>query len=338
MLEKPEIADQQIIACLQDHYGLLISHIAFLPLGVDPNAAVYRVVTDAQMAYFLKLRRGAFDQAAVALPKYFSDQGLAQIIAPLASLSGQLWGKLDDFNGFLYPFVVGRDGYEAGLSDYHWADLGAAMRRIHSTRLPSTILQYIRRETYSAQWRERVKVFLERVEIDSWQEPIAQKTADLLSAKRSTISDLVLRSARLAQALQLQTPELVVCHTDLHAGNILIDHSGALFIVDWDSPLLAPKERDLMFIGSGLMGNRRSLQEEEALFYPAYGETSINKIALAYYRYERIIEDIAVFCEQLLLTDAGGADRESAFHYLASNFLPNKTIEIAYRSDTTDSI
>jgi spectinomycin phosphotransferase len=83
------------------------------------------------------------------------------------------------------------------------------------------------------------------------------------------------------------------------------------------------------------MGAERTPQEEETLFYRSYGQTQIDPIALAYYRYERIIEDIAVFCEQIFLTDEGGDDREQSFHSLRSNFLPNNTIEIAYQSDKT---
>ncbi|HSG16803.1 MAG TPA: hypothetical protein VLE70_10850 [Anaerolineae bacterium] len=51
--------------------------------------------------------------------------------------------------------------------------------------------------------------------------------------------------------------------------NVLIDAAGAFFIVDWDEAILAPKERDLMSIGGGLMGGWKSPQEEEAWFYRA---------------------------------------------------------------------
>ena len=90
-----------------------------------------------------------------------------------------------------------------------------------------------------------------------------------------------------------------------------------------------------MYAGGGLMGNRRTPQQEEALFYRGYGRVQIDPRALAYYRYERIVQDIAVYCEQLLLTDKGGPDREQSLRYLMSNFLPNSTIEIAYKSDRT---
>ena len=44
MLEKPDLSDDKISACLQADYGFHNTMIAFLPLGTDVNAAVYRVV------------------------------------------------------------------------------------------------------------------------------------------------------------------------------------------------------------------------------------------------------------------------------------------------------
>jgi spectinomycin phosphotransferase len=102
--------------------------------------------------------------------------------------------------------------------------------------------------------------------------------------------------------------------------------------VDWDNPLLAPKERDLMFIGGGIDQIWQS-EREETIFYDGYGQTAINLSALAYYRYERIIEDLAVIGEQLLLSEEGGADRERSYGWFTSNFEPGSTIEIAQKTD-----
>ncbi|HSK88042.1 MAG TPA: hypothetical protein VK880_06795, partial [Anaerolineales bacterium] len=54
---------------------------------------------------------------------------------------------------------------------------------------------------------------------------------------------------------------------------------------------------------------------------------------LAYYRYERIIEDLAVICEQLLSTEEGGADRERSLGWFMTNFEPGNTLEIARKTD-----
>ena len=105
--------------------------------------------------------------------------------------------------------------------------------------------------------------------------------------------------------------------------------------MDWDTLILAPKERDLMFIGGAIGNSGYSPQEEENLFFQGYGRTDIDQTAMAYFRYERIVEDIAVECEQILSANDGGEDRRQALEYLESNYLPGGTIERAYRFDKT---
>lgn len=336
MLEKPDLHDETLLACLQNAYGLAVSVLTFLPLGADINTAVYRAVTTDNSAYFVKLRRGRFDATSVLLPKCFIDQGITQIIPPLTTQSGQLWATLDAFTLILYPFIEGHNANEVALSDELWRVFGAALKRVHTAIVPPALGQQIQRECFAPQAREAIKGFLARVAVEHWREPVAAKTAAFLYEKRAEILDLIAHAERCAYLLQAQMPAFVICHSDIHAWNLLIDGNDHLYMVDWDNPIWAPKERDLMFIGSGLgFAGDRTRQEEEALFYQGYGATPINVAALAYYRYERIVQDIWEFGKQLLLTDEGGDDREQALRYLISNFLPDGTIAIAYASDKT---
>jgi spectinomycin phosphotransferase len=233
----------------------------------------------------------------------------------------------------VYPFVDGHNGYEAGLTDRQWVEFGSALKWIHTVEVPSALTSRIRRERYSPRGRDTVKQFLSRVEHDTFDDPVAAKLAAFMRDKHDEIAGLVTRAERLAQMLQARPRQDVVCHSDIHAGNILLGSDDAFYIVDWDEPILAPKERDLMYAGGGLMGGWRAPQEEERLFYQGYGQVQIDHVALAYYRYERIVQDIYEYCQQLFLTDEGGQDREQSLQYLASNFQPNSTIEIAYQSD-----
>ena len=104
MLEKPTLKNEALIACLEKEFALQDLRIVFLPLGVDPNSAVYRADSGDQTSYFVKLRSGNFDETSVTLPKYLSDMGIRPIIAPLATTSGQLWANLMDYKVILYPF------------------------------------------------------------------------------------------------------------------------------------------------------------------------------------------------------------------------------------------
>jgi hypothetical protein len=46
-----------------------------------------------------------------------------------------------------------------------------------------------------------------------------------------------------------------LCIMSWQTWNLLIDGDNALYLVDWDTLIFAPKERELMFVGSGLGGN-----------------------------------------------------------------------------------
>ena len=338
MLIKPDLKDETLTECLKDAYGLDVAAISFLPLGADFNTAVYRITTSSQTDYFLKLRRSECIDASVSVPKYLADLGIKQVIPPIATRTGQLWTNLASFKAILYPYVEGRHGVEVKLSDKQWIEFGATMKQFHHTEIPKSITNGVERETFSFKWRETVKAFLGRIENAVFAEPVAAKMALFLKSKSSEIRKLVERAENLAITLQKQPPEYVLCHADIHGWNLLIDKAQMLYIVDWDTLILAPKERDLMFIGAGIWDSGRTPIEEELLFYQGYGQTEINQDAICYYRFERIIQDIGEYCEHLFLSDEGGDDRIQSFAYLQSNFLPEGTIEKAYQSNKTRKV
>ncbi len=333
MLEKPDLHNQKLIDCLRDHYGFQITEIEFLPLGADMNTAVYKALTADALPYFVKLRSGVFDRVSVDVPKFLHDAGIQQIIAPMSTRSGSLCAALDAFNVIVYPFVEGQNGWDVALTEDQWHTFGRALNRIHNAKLPADLKTRIPHESYSPYWREEVKQFQQQVESTTFADPSAAGLAQLLRDKQPTINHLIKRAEDLAAVLQGQTINDTLCHTDLHMGNVLLCEDGRFYIVDWDQPLLAPKERDLMFIASGIGNAWLSPEQEEAVFYAGYGQTVVNPVALAYYRYERIVQDFAAYCEQLFLTDEGGADRQQGLKQITSQFEAGAVIDMAYQTE-----
>lgn len=327
MLERPPIEDERIVACLRQAYDLIIGELTFLPLGADTETAVYRAVARDATPYFVKLRSGAFDESAVVVPRFLSDLGIRAIIAPLPTTAGRLWAEVGAYRLILYPFVESRDAYEVELSPDQWRELGAALRRIHDAGLPPAP---VRREEFSPRRRERLAEFLRIIETTPYADPVAAEMAAYLNEKRREITALIDHAGRLAKELRARQSPFVLCHSDLHAGNVVIDGAGRLYVVDWDQPILAPRERDLMYPGGAQGFRGHAPEEEERLFFDGYGPVEVDAAAVAYYRFERIVEDLAVFAEQLLLSDEGGADRRQSIRYVKSNFLPGGTIERAY--------
>lgn len=328
MLEKPDLPDEEILSRLRAEFGLPFIQLTFLPLGADVNTAAYRAVIAGETSYFLKLRTGNFDEASLAVPIFLKSQGVDPVLAPLQTLTGQHCAELGHIRLILYPFIEGQDAYQVQLSDQQWLVFGAALRALHTIHLPPALTRQIQTETYSPRFRQQVTQFQAQIMHTQYHESVAAQLAAFMQSHRLEISRVVARAEHLAASLRANPLPCVLCHSDLHPGNLLLTPAGELYIVDWDAPILAPKERDLMFIGGGV-GSLWNTPREIACFYQGYTQIQPDPLALTYYRYERIVQDIAAYCEQLLLSSAGGEDRQQSLRYLISNFLPGQTIEIA---------
>lgn len=112
----------------------------------------------------------------------------------------------------------------------------------------------------------------------------------------------------------------------------MIDPTGQIWLVDWDGVVLAPRERDLMFVIGGI-GPDFFGPRDEAAFKRGYGLVAVDPIALAYYRYAWAVSDIASYAEQgLLRADLGQVDRGEAVWRFDSLFGPGSIVDIAQRS------
>ncbi len=334
MLEPPAIPPDSILSTVYAAYGLPMTQVTFLPLGADLDTAVYRVDAPGA-AYFCKLRRGDFSELPVTLLKYLSDQGIAEIIAPLVTQAGGLWAEPDSLYPYrliLYPFVEGKSGFEVELSLRNWADFGAAMRRIHVTPLPQNLGSQIAVEDFSPYWRDRVRAIFRQIDSQTLTDPIAHKLVGYLNEKRAPIFDLLNHAERLAEILARRKHDFVLCHADIHPGNLFIDNTGRLYIVDWDYPALAPRERDLMFIGGGQGYVNVTDAEEEIRFFQSYGAVEIDPVAMAYYRCERNIVEIGVECPRVFSPEVGDQNRQLSYDIVTWLFLPGSSVEMAYKS------
>ena len=256
-------------ACLQQvldqQYGVSDVLLERLHWGADADSIAYRVRSHERQSYFLKLRLGSFDPVSLALPRYLHDQGIPHIVPPTTTKSHQLWVESPAGAVMLYPFVDGQNGFVRELSDLQWIEFGRTMRTIHDLPLPSELLDQIRKEAFSSVWRDSVVLCLGLAHSKNVHGPLASRTATLLREKSQIIMRAVNTAERLAQRLQEEELPFVNCHYDLHAGNVLLPDDQQFFVVDWDNPIRAPRERDLMFIGAGI-GRTWNSKRESDLF------------------------------------------------------------------------
>lgn len=330
MLTEPPLIDEDIISCLKNKYAIDVEDIEFLPLGADFNTLVYRITSTDQNDYFLKLRQNEFSESSIRIPKYLAENGIEQIISPLITKFGDLWTQLEimtNYTVILYPFIKGNNAVNVTLSETQWLEFGSTIKRIHTAIIPSEITGNIPKETFTSKWFEILETFLNFAKREVFDDPISLKTSKLLISKETEISGLIHQSKELADTLKKQSHKYVLCHGDIHGWNLLVSSKNELYVIDWDTLILAPKERDLMFIGAGIWKSGYFAAEELALFYQGYGQDDINRDALSYYRSERIIQDIGEFCENIFLSHKDNKDRFQSYEYLQSIFSENGPFE-----------
>jgi len=157
----------------------------------------------------------------------------------------------------------------------------------------------------------------------SWTHAVKQAFVAFWVEQAAVIQQVVERAEQLGQRLGTTSPAQVICHADIHTGNLLVDTVGGLHIVDWDQPMLAPIERDLLFVTDGVFW---TTPEDETQFFRGYGPVTIDPVVMAYYRYTRALEDIAEFAAQILESDSSDEALADAFHWFKAQFGPRSII------------
>ena len=249
-----------------------------------------------------------------------SSSGIAQVLAPLSTPTEEqeLWTNIEDFFLILYPFVNGNEAMEAGMSDSQWTEFGSTLKRIHTMPLTEDVSRFVPRESFVPKWNPLVKALHKQVNAQNYDDPYQKELALLWKEKKETIQTVVERTEWIGKHLQRTDPEFFLCHADIHTANILITPEQTMFIVDWDGVLLAPKERDLMFV-SGL--------KQERLFFRGYGDVQIDLLALAYYRYVWCVQEFGDYGKRIfLMTDLGQDTKRDSVERFMELFAPGDVV------------
>jgi spectinomycin phosphotransferase len=208
------------------------------------------------------------------------------------------------------------------------------VRQIHTSLLTPDLEQIIRRESYIPSRRDVIGALENAINRRGLSGPAQRELAVFWRARQQKIDTLVEHADSLGRRLREASHPSVLCHADLHTWNVLLDTDGQIWIVDWDETVLAPKERDLMFVVGGI-GRDLVSPRETACFFEGYGDTTIDPLALVYYRYAWAVQDMAAYGERVFfLPDLAEESRHDAVHGFVDLFEPGNIVDIALGSDS----
>jgi len=299
MREQPKIPEERLRACLQDQYDLSPVTLEFLPRGQDYHAGVYRVVSEQGTLYLLKVTSRPLYEPGCLVPRYLRDQGITSVVAPVPTKSYALWTKLVDWTVIVYPFIDGDTSW-TGMTNEQWKEVGTIFKQIHQVRLEPVGFSSLRKETFDpTEYARWVRAF-ETQHLHSRHGGSGSSRALRASwvAHQSTIHTVVTSLEKLAEVLQSRIFPYVICHADLHPANLIRDHAGHVCVIDWDEVMLAPKERDFIFV-----------REPQAdAFWEGYGQREIDWMLLSYYLWERVVQEVIVDTQDVCFRDDLGEE------------------------------
>lgn len=311
MREPSRIPEERLRAWVRDQYGLLPVTFEFLPLGLDSNAAVYRLVSEQGTPYLLKVKAGPFYEQGCLVPAFLRKQGITSVVAPVPTRNHALWTHIEEQTVIVYPFLDGETSW-TGMTDEQWKEVGSIFQQIHQVTLPPVSFASLRKETFDpteyARWVHTFEA--QHVHTLGGNNRFEDALLSSWRAHRPTIHAVVASLEKLAGVLQKRTLPYVICHADLHPANLLRDADGHVFVIDWDEVMLAPKERDFLFVKAS-SADSAALPGSPA-FFQGYGQADIDWMALTYYRYERVVQDLIAFAQDVFFRDDVGEETKAA--------------------------
>jgi spectinomycin phosphotransferase len=254
MRDEPlDLPQDVLIRAMRDSWGLEPVGLTYAPVGfgsyhweVLTTGGARRFITADRLTASDLTREAAFEnlRSAYSTAAYLHDAGLEAAVAPERTKDGQYLAHLGtDWALAVFPYVSGKPAGNGSWSDAETERLQAAalIGTIHSMPAPNAL----RRWDPAIPFRTALHDALRALD-ESWTSgPHGEPTRLLLYQSRPRIEAQFLYYDHLAKEVMAIGAPWVISHGEPHSGNFISGEDGRLHLVDWDTVLLAPRERDL---------------------------------------------------------------------------------------------
>jgi spectinomycin phosphotransferase len=300
---EPPINHPALIQHISATYGLLVSSLTFVPKG-ELNLA-YAVHCADGSRYFAKLMpdsqlslamRDNLDTYLAITTELRRRELLPSVVAPIAAADGRLRTEFAAMPLILFPYIAGdqpqsdTDGWPDQVRNQLAHDVAALHLATHRIRSPLPTTSAF--DVSFVSDLERGLAALDDVGPDSRLSH--QHLRDLLLLHRPALAAHLEHLLALHRAAMNKQPELVLCHTDIHELNLIIDEQGNAHILDWENVALAPAEHDLQAFTNARFADFLKV------YWQAGGVRQIALDQFAFYNYRRYLVDLADWLVRIL--------------------------------------
>ena len=274
----------RIHAWMMESYGRQVA--AIRPISGGLSALAYEAACDCGERLFLKVydrRQPGFARWAEGMDQYISllcdmnrtAQLKGRLPEPVLTASGAAYGEDGPYRYLLYRYIAGQTPGGERLDKARLRQLGETLAAVHAFPPPKELP----REDF-------------RIPFDGALENVLDRTPEYVvsAGQRSQILHLLSLGARLGRELETAGLPAVLCHGDIHRGN-LMDTGRQLVLIDWEGIAAAPPEADLFFF--------QRYEPEFSRLYQQLTGYHPHQQAIAFFGIRRRLDDIHEFLEAL---------------------------------------
>ena len=312
MENEPKIGKEKLVRAIQQGYGFEITNLEFLLRGWGGDC--FSVETSDGRLYFLKLHDDAnyMGIAVTSRPFYLplmhqlhNKEILSQIPHPVRTLEGAFSLIIDSCEVVITNFIEGELVGFGELPEPILERLAGMVGILHRSR-SQLEFQHPFIEQFEIDFETDLVSSFDALEtISTSDNPGKQFLRQTMLPRKGEVLAHLRHLKELQMRVRSINKEMVICHTDLHGGNLITDQQDNLYILDWENALIAPLEHDMIFFAG-----EKNFWE---VFWPNYlGQSDpveIDNKVLKFYFYRRALEDVAGFVLRILQGD-GGEDRD----------------------------
>ena len=257
MFTRPaDLSDDLVSAVLEEAWQLRIRRIDYAPVGFGSYHWHAWADEDRWFVTADDLRTGGSHlgsssaerirrlAAALGTARMLRDNGMTFVVAPTPTADGDILRMVEErWAVAIYPFIDGRSSqsgaYTTNAERHAVVDLLIAL---HGTS--GAARDHARRDDFAIPDRDDLLFALSDLSAAWTEGPYGEPARQLIDGHAARLVDKFIRYDRLAAAAADQSDLMVLTHGEPHAANT-INTDGGLMLIDWDTALLAPQERDL---------------------------------------------------------------------------------------------
>lgn len=255
------------------------AHVGWLKCYDRQRAITQRVLADA--SFYLQTTAWLHCHSLVS----------GRIVAPIPTTDGEyLVDNGGRYAAVMFDYIIGQTPRETPLTSAQRQHLVTTVALLHAATpdVPFVVPHVV--EDFSAPWVHSFGQMLET----QWERFDLDVRA-VLSPHRDNLQAMLVRFVQAGHQWRIHQPAMVLCHTDIHGYNVIVNGNDT-YLLDFEGLKLAPPEHDFMFWVDDVAWS-------DILVTYQHIRPGIvpDKRLIRFYQERRVLEDVYDYLEQLLV-------------------------------------